>query len=367
MKTKLLFLICLLMCLAACSTSESFDSHEERIFPKRSVALSPEFQFTMDQETQDDIAYCIANACTDYAFVNGLQNYIDTIHSSPYMDVIFSADEDDDLTEQGRSIMECCSELSDLIYGVCAANYLRLNLYIPNSAEVLQSYNGHDDIYIVNALYHEALDVVDDSLGIYRTAYIVSNGIAYEMHEQIDESFANQHLTIVLSFRDEIVNWLHFSKGSQSYSDLLLRNAISFVGFGCATEEEVDYALTTYYGSGDCGLKFEIQYGKRVNGVCDDSSNRFCGLKLVRHLNDIPWTSYTEYDPSHTGWMLMDYDQSLQKVYIEDNPLSLDLNGYDFFLNEMTIEDGDISILIPQQICYYSEEHNALCFNIIML
>ncbi|MBR0295856.1 MAG: hypothetical protein IJQ95_00480 [Paludibacteraceae bacterium] len=365
MKTKIVFLSILLLGLVSCTTSDLLDTSSSNKPSLKNVALPPSFQFTMSHEIQDEIAYYIANACTDQAFMSGLQNYVDTISSSPYFDVVFSADTDDALTEQGRLLMEDSHELAELICGVCADNYLRLNLYIPNSSEILQSYDGVDDIYIVNALYREALDIVDDSADIYTTAYVISNGTVNEQHIPIDEDFANQHLTIVLSFRDEIVNWHHFSKGNQSYSDLLLRYAISFVGFSSTNAEDIESELHQYYNCG-VGIRFSIEYGKRLpHRQCDDRYNKFCRLKVIRNIDNIQWTQYEEWDPYHTAWIFVDYENSLHKVYVNDNPWYLDLRGYDFYIQEQFIYDETLTLYIPQQICTYSEEDNALCFQMI--
>ena len=69
-------------------------------------------------------------------------------------------------------------------------------------------------------------------------------------------------------------------------------------------------------------------------------------------------------DPYRTAWMYMNYEQSEQYIYVSENLLNLDLEGYDFVMNEMIFHIDDRIITVPQQICYYDAEHNALCFNV---
>ena len=49
---------------------------------------------------------------------------------------------------------------------------------------------------------------------------------------------------------------------------------------------------------------------------------------------------------------------------VSENLLNLDLEGYDFVMDEMIFHIDDRIITVPQQICYYDAEHNALRFNV---
>jgi hypothetical protein len=323
------------------------------------------FEFSMDIETQDAIAYQVAEACTNPNFIYRCRDFVNPSHS--LVKITLNPNDVDETDELYESIQQLWQEtpetLKEYINGICSDNYLQLNLYIPNQYNIIETFQDGGDIIIVNALYRDA--IITEEEDNYYVAYHISNGIIHESQMAIDEVCANSHLTIILSFRDEITNWQHFAKGSQSYSDLLLRNTIRFAGYGCTTEEEVENSLTEFYRRPNdfFGRKYRIVYGKGWHHFpCDDRYKRICDFEPMP-VNGL-WSEWMTTDPYRTAWMYMNYEQSEQYIYVSENLLNLDLEGYDFVMNEMIFHIDDRIITVPQQICYYDAEHNALRFNV---
>lgn len=93
-------------------------------------------------------------------------------------------------------------------------------------------------------------------------------------------------------------------------------------------------------------------------GECDDRYNRFCKLKIHKKATDLLMYEF-ESDPYHTTWIPYDVSGT-QCIKIIDNPLRIDLTGYYFPIEETKISVEDIQIVIPEQICKYNKEKDAI-------
>lgn len=264
------------------------------------------------------------------------------------------------------------SEFEEIIENYCTSNYLNFNIYIPHYDEAIQCYAAGDPIYVVNALYSEALDKVvideyEDGDGNvipvygYHQYYIVGSGETPEPAEfGITEEFCRSHIVYVLSFRDEIVGWNHFAKGTQSVSDWLITTVVEYQGYGCTTRSELSNEDCFQYG-----VALPIRHSKKAfdRRNCDEHYDHFCKLGKPETQNyDIDELPFLfESDPYRTSWMPLELSSNEQYIYVRDNG-GIDLEGHDFYVQDTTLvmDDGTL-IYVPAQISKYDVEKEAQC------
>lgn len=257
-----------------------------------------------------------------------------------------------------------------LIEDLCTNNYLNFNIYIPHFSESQNVLcNVNYPIYFVNALYSEALDKIhidndennpSESSFAYSVTYIVEDTGISTTDLHIDENFCSENIVIFVSFRDYIVNWNHFSKGTQSVSDWLLSATLEYQGYGCTSVEELIMENTMLCGK----LTFPILHSKKTfQKPCDEKYDHFCKLGKPEELEyNKEFTAFFDFDPYRTSWVQLEEGVFDQYIPIKSNPIGLDLTGHDFPLDETIIESGSRVFYIPKQICTYDSETNSQHF-----
>lgn len=257
--------------------------------------------------------------------------------------------------------------LIEIIDDFCTSNYLNFNIYIPHYDEAILSYQEGDPIYVLNALYADALDTVSIDeyedyeekpipVYAYQNYHVIGSGYVEEPY--ITEDFCRTHIVYVVSFRDEIVNWNHFAKGTQSVSDWLITTAVEYHGFGCLTPTEVVEESYSGYNV----LRIPILHSKKTfKKPCDEKYDHFC--KFGKPQKDVELETELEalyeFDPYRTSWMVFDAESNDQYIEVKSNTLGLNLEGHDFYVYDTTLVLPEGIIRIPAQISTYDPERNA--------
>ena len=240
---------------------------------------------------------------------------------------------------------------------ICYDNYLRLNVYIPNSYYTLLNYSTNDDIYVFNALYRDALIPTEDYR--YKASYVITNGQVNPADTIVSEDFANQHLCLFLSFRDRIFSWEHFSTGTQSLSDPLIESFVHFSGYGCTDRTEIDNELADNYNLNPEYERAEVRVGIRNEiGKCVLAFGLCITIPLPVnvYLDEEMFQEFVEEnDPYRTIWMPIYPHSEEQYIKVTSNELDLDLRGSTLPVSEQRIKVCGDSIYIPAQCASYSE------------
>lgn len=370
MKRMQLLFIAISCLLVACNDKSNVDNVEPITQNVMRKVPTP-FQFTLTESEQDKIAAEFAQLCSDTYFLATSTKNLDFDDTEPFVNIAFRKDdlEESKCFVDGLSIaqsLQSNNKLLEYLNTSCANNYLTLHAYIPYWQKNLSSSKLiEEDIYIVNALYQKALGS-DIKNFRYKASYVISKGAVNPSDMIIDEEFAQNHITCILSFRDYIANWKHFGIGSQSISDPLIRSFVSFVGNGCQSYEQVEKVIDEYYPSSKYGIIFEIKYGKRfLENPCQDIYNHFCRLKPINKPSEtynIDLEIFKEEDPYHVSWSPFEKEKDIQVIKVVDNPLALDLEGYIFPVEEQILHLDKTTIFIPKQLCTYSSTFNGLTF-----
>lgn len=370
MKRMQLLFIAISCLLVACNDKSNVDNVEPITQNVMRKVPTP-FLFTLTESEQDKIAAEFAQLCSDTYFLATSTKNLDFDDTEPFVNIAFRKDdlEESKCFVDGLSIAQSIqsnNKLLEYLNTSCANNYLTLHAYIPYWQKNLSSSKLiEEEIYIVNALYQKALGS-DIKNFRYKASYVISKGAVNPSDMIIDEEFAQNHITCILSFRDYIANWEHFGIGSQSISDPLIRSFVSFVGNGCQSYEQVEKVIDEYYPSSKYGIIFEIKYGKRfLKNPCRDIYNHFCRLKPINKPSDtynIDLEIFKEEDPYHVSWSPFEKEKDIQVIKVIDNPLALDLAGYIFPIEEQILHLDKTTIFIPKQLCTYSSTFNGLTF-----
>ncbi len=260
-------------------------------------------------------------------------------------------------------------DFAERIEDYCTSNYLNLNIYIPHYEEAIQYYREGEPIYIVNALYSDALDKAiiaeqEDYEGNvipiygYRRYFVIGDDEVPDPEFGITEDFCRTHIVYMLSFRDAIVDWNHFAKGTQSVSDWLITTVVEYQGYGCTTISELSNEDCFQYG-----VALPIRHSKKAfdRRNCDEHYDHFCKFGKPESLNyDIDKLPFLfELDPYRTSWMPLELGSNEQYIYVRDNG-GIDLEGHDFYVQDTTLvmDDGTF-IHIPAQVSKYDVEREA--------
>lgn len=373
MKKHFAFLI-LCTCIASCTAIDDDYCKEERlensIYPQKTRNLESQFPLSIDE--QDDLFFEFVSLFNCQEVRHYFLGNEDSCSYQERWHAILNFEEGSSLSanEELNNILNQngFDYFKSLIDNYCTNNYLNFNIYIPHYPTLHSTFHDNVPIYFANALYSDALDSRYEDINetsqtqsiSYAITYIVENDEIVPIDMHIDENFCYENIVIFVSFRDYIVDWNHFSKGTQSISDWLLSVSLEYQGYGCSSVEEL---LTE--GTMLCGkLTFPILHSKKTfKKPCDENYDHFCKLGKPEELEyNTDLFSSWEYDPYRTSWIQLEEGQYDQYIPITSNPMTLDLTGHDFPIEEMVIESNGRNFYIPQQISTYDPETNSQHF-----
>lgn len=385
-KRNLLFIL-LSIVLISCSTEIA----EQEEVKTQKFQVKGSSTFPLDFEQQDQLFKDFLTVCTypDFnKYIIGIDTDSITVQKRRHalLNSVIAEEELDSDTEYKENTYKALLEIlennqndifSNTIERYCTANYLNFNVYIPHSKSAIDNYKDGDPIYVVNALYQDALgkhiirEYLDNDGEVvpiysYTSNYVIQNNNIEWTNVDITEDFCLSHLVYFVSFRDEIVNWNHFAKGKQSISDWLIANTIEYKGYGCTTFDEL---MTNGYSKS--GLILPILHSKKSfdRKNCDERYDHFCkfgkptelsygGLNMEDFLHDS--------DPYRTSWLELDFSSNKQYISIIKDG-GLDLEGHDFYIQDTTLktDDGLITIYIPRQVSQYDINKKAQCLFVL--
>lgn len=357
------------MTLFSCSSKTQVDEVYGKEVSRVANYVAPQFSFPISHDEQDELVRQFAEICCIPA-VNSLllspEQYNYQCHS------LFNIDNEDEYVILETILNEFGNDqFEEIIARLCTENYLNFNVYIPHYTDYFATLVTDEPIYIVNALYQDALQSVlvefeENQTYEYKVAYIVQNGEAIETDMWISEEFCENNIVYIISFRDEIVNWNHFAKGTQSISDWLITRSVEYQGFGCVVSED----LLSYDGFTYDAIAAPILYGKKfMRRPCNNKYNKFCKFgkpETIVHNQEL--FEFTDFDPYQTAWVAVNEDDTIQYIPITSNPNQFDLEGNDFYVKDTILElDNGTHLYIPSHISTYDPSRNAQCVKIITL
>ena len=362
-------IFCLTIGLFSCSSNIKKDEITEKDKLAVRQQISQQYSFPLSFDEQDELARQFAEICCIPA-VNSLllapEQYNYQCHS------LFNVDNEDEyvmletiMNESGNCHFE------EIVAQLCTENYLNFNVYIPHYTDYFNTIVNNEPIYVVNALYQDALqpivvESIENQTYEYKVTYIVQDGEVIETDMWINEEFCENNIVYFVSFRDEIVEWNHFAKGTQSVSDWLISYTVEYQGFGCVTSDDLLYYDDFVPGK----IVIPILHGKKTfRQPCNEKYDKFCKLgkpeTLVHNLNMF---EEIDFDPYNTSWLAIDEDNTTQYIPIISNPNQLNLEGHDFYVNDTILElDNGIRLYIPPHISTFDSDRNAQCIKIIIL
>lgn len=357
------------MTLFSCSSKTQVDEVNGKEVSRVANYVAPQFSFPISHDEQDELVRQFAEICCIPAvnsLLLSLEQYNYQCHS------LFNIDNEDEYVILETILNEFGNDqFEEIIARLCTENYLNFNVYIPHYTDYFATLVTDEPIYIVNALYQDALQSVLVELGEnqtyeYKVAYIVQNGEAIETDMWISEEFCENNIVYIISFRDEIVNWNHFAKGTQSVSDWLISCTVEYQGFGCVTSND----LFSYDEFNPGKIVIPILHGKKTfRQPCNEKYDKFCKLGKPETLfYNLELFEDIDFDPYNTSWLAMDEDNTTQYIPITSNANQLDLEGHDFYVKDTILElDNGTHLYIPSHISTYDPNRNAQCVEIILL
>lgn len=358
---KIVFLLFVSILCFSCSQKDIENKGNQNV--RKHIAQQMSSNFPLSFGEQDELVRQFAEICTNDEVNDFLLGTDGVVPYERWHALLNGVDESaQENYDQLSLILDGIGEnqFREDIDNLCTSNYLNFNVYVPHYEESFFSYYYQGaSIYIVNALYSDALEkIARDDTYEYKVSYVVSNGDVHPSDLMIDEEFCRNHPVYFVTFRDEIVNWNHFAKGTQSVSDWLITTAVAYQGFGCLTPAEV---IEEGYG-GYNALRIPILHSKKTfKKPCDEKYDHFC--KFGKPKKDIELETELEalyeFDPYRTSWMVFDAESNDQYIEVKSNTLGLDLEGHDFYVYDTTLVLPDGIIRIPAQISTYAPERNA--------